>query len=87
MSDTCKTSEKISQSKAIAEKEWLKKYENNVEPKTRNIKEEMKSLFADTAMISSIENLLSNNDKLLMDCTWDCYFRMPDDTQMHPTEN
>lgn len=62
-------------------KEWLKKYESNVS-KANSIKEEMESLFADVEMISNIENVLSHNEKLIMDCTWDCYFRppCPDDT-------
>ena len=87
MSDTCKYAEKISESKAVVDTEWPKRYKNNVESKTHNIKEEMKNLLEYAAMISSIENVLSNNEKLVMDCTWDCYFRMPNDTQTHPTDN
>ena len=68
------------------EKEWLKKYESSVS-KANSIKEQMKSLFADVAMISNIENVLSGNKKLIMDCTWDCYFRLPNDTNKQPTDN
>ena len=44
-----------------------------------------KATFVDDATISKIEELLLNNGKLIMDCTWDCYFRIPSD--IHPTDS
>ena len=84
--DTLKVLEESSQStgmldKETAEKTWVKYYEKHVQGKVHNIKEEGKSVLVDKAVISCIEDILSNEKRITMDCTWECYFKSPDKTQ------
>ena len=88
--NTLETPENLLQSEGLfnkksEEERWVTNYKCNVEGKVHNIKEEMKSVFIDKEMLSNIKRILSNNNELIMDCTWHCYFKSPDDT--HATDN
>ena len=89
LNDSIETADKLLQStgafnKKPTEDEWVKGYNSNVESKIHNIKEEMKSVFLDKEMISNIEDIVSNNKELIMDCSWHCYFRSTHDN--NPTD-
>ena len=69
------------------EKVWKKRYETDVESMANAIKNEIEWVFKYKVMLSNIERILSSssNESVIIDCTWNCYFKSPDDNQ--PTDN
>ena len=89
LNDTLETPHRLLQlteifNKNSFEKKWVDAYKSNVESKIHNIKEEMKIIFLDKEMICSIDDIVSNDKKIIMDCTWHCYFRSTHNT--NPTD-